>query len=126
MQTAAPDFSGGQFVVADVNSGKFAEVVGPVNGTQADQYRDVNHPDQYWTLAQNGAYWTITNVFTGKLLDSAGATASGSGIVENASSGSATQQWTPTHADSFHTRMVRSSPPLARILPSGLNATDRT
>ncbi|MEW2401801.1 RICIN domain-containing protein [Streptomyces sp. NPDC046862] len=93
LQTAPPDFTAGQYVMANVNSGKYAEVVGSVSGTQADQYRDVNHPDQYWTFTQVGSYYTITNVSTGNYLDSAGNGTSGSAVVERPSSGSTTQQW---------------------------------
>jgi hypothetical protein len=93
VQTAPPDFTSGQFVLTNVNSGAYAEVAGGGNGTQADQYRDVNHPDQYWTFTQNGSYWTITNVNSGDVLDSAGATGSGSAVVENPASGAASQQW---------------------------------
>jgi hypothetical protein len=93
LQTAPPDFTTGQYVMANVNSGKYAEVVGNVSGTQADQYRDVNHPDQYWTFTQVGSYYTITNVSTGNYLDSAGNTTSGSAVVEKPSSGSTSQQW---------------------------------
>lgn len=93
VQTVAPDFTSGQFVMTNVNSGAYAEVVGSTSGTQADQYRNVNHPDQYWTFTKTGSYCTIKNVFTGDVLDSAGATASGSAVVENPTSGTATQQW---------------------------------
>ncbi|MEU5598844.1 RICIN domain-containing protein [Streptomyces sp. NPDC020298] len=93
LQTAAPDFTTGQYAMANVNSGNYAEVVGSVSGTQADQYRNVNHPDQYWTFDKVGSYYTITNVSTGNYLDSAGNTTSGSPIVEKPSSGSTTQQW---------------------------------
>lgn len=93
VQSGPPAFTSGQFVMANVNSGKYAEVAGGGSGTQADQYRDVNHPDQYWTFTQNGAYYTITNVFTNDVLDSAGATASGSAVVEEPSSAAVSQQW---------------------------------
>ncbi|WP_405718611.1 RICIN domain-containing protein [Streptomyces sp. NBC_01537] len=93
VQTAAPDFTSGQFVMANVNSGNYAEVVGTGNGTQADQYRNVNHPDQYWTFTQVGSYYTITNTYSGDLLDSAGATTSGSAVVQNPASGATSQQW---------------------------------
>lgn len=93
VQTAPPAFTSGQFVMVNVNSGKYAEVPGTSSGTQADQYRDVNHPDQYWTFTQSGSYYTITNAFSGYLLDTAGATASGSAVVEKPSSGAASQQW---------------------------------
>jgi hypothetical protein len=93
VQTAAPDFTSGQFVMANGNSGNYAEVVGTGSGTQADQYRGVNHPDQYWTFTRNGSYWTITNVDSGLVLDSAGNTTSGSAIVQNPASGATSQQW---------------------------------
>lgn len=92
-QSAPPAFTSGQFVLANLNSGKYAEVAGGGSGTKADQYRDVNHPDQYWTFTQSGSYYTITNVFTNDVLDSAGATASGSAVVEEPSSAAASQQW---------------------------------
>ncbi|MEH0525644.1 RICIN domain-containing protein [Streptomyces stelliscabiei] len=93
IQTAAPDFTSGQFVMANVNSGKYAEVVGSGDGTQADQYRNVNHPDQYWTFTQTGSYYTITNAASGDLLDSAGGTSSGSAVVQKPASGGTSQQW---------------------------------
>ncbi|MGW0584731.1 RICIN domain-containing protein, partial [Streptomyces sp. NPDC002920] len=96
IQTAAPDFTSGQFVMANVSSGKYAEVIGSGDGTQADQYRDVNHPDQYWTFTRTGSYYTITNTFSGDLLDSAGATASGSAVVQKPASGGTSQQWSLT------------------------------
>lgn len=93
VQTAAPDYTSGQFVMANVNSGKYAETVGSGDGTQADQYRNVNHPDQYWTFTQTGSYYTITNASSGDLLDSAGATTSGSAVVQKPASGGTSQQW---------------------------------
>ncbi|MGW2523798.1 RICIN domain-containing protein [Streptomyces sp. NPDC001617] len=93
VQTAAPDFTSGQFVMTNVNSGKYAETVGSGDGTQADQYRDVNHPDQYWTFTQTGSYYTVTNASSGALLDSAGATTSGSAVVQKPASGATSQQW---------------------------------
>ncbi|HEY1157732.1 MAG TPA: RICIN domain-containing protein, partial [Arthrobacter sp.] len=93
LQTAAPDFTSGQYVMANVNSGHYAEAVGTSSNTQADQYRNVNHPDQYWTFAQSGSYWTITNVNSGDVLDSAQNTASGSAVVQNPASGATSQQW---------------------------------
>jgi hypothetical protein len=92
-QSASPDFTAGQFVIANANSGKFAEIAGGGDGKQADQYRDVNHPDQYWTFTRSGSYYTITNVATGEVLDCAGATASGSPVVQEPSSAAAGQQW---------------------------------
>jgi hypothetical protein len=93
VQTAAPDFTSGQFAMTNVNSGAYAEVVGSGNGTQADQYRNVNHQDQYWRFTQVGAYYTITNTYSGDLLDSAAATTSGSAIVQKSASGATSQQW---------------------------------
>ena len=93
VQTAAPTFTSGQFVMTNANSGNYAEVVGTTSGTQADQYRDVNHPDQYWTFTQSGSYYTITNAFTGDVLDAASGTTSGSAVVENPASGATSQQW---------------------------------
>jgi hypothetical protein len=93
VQTGAPDFTAGQFVLANVNSGKYAEIIGGGSGTQADQYRNVNHPDQYWTFTPSGSYYTITNAATANLLDSAGAISSGSAVVEKPASGAPSQQW---------------------------------
>ncbi|MGA6222047.1 RICIN domain-containing protein [Streptomyces umbrinus] len=113
VQTAAPDLTGGQFVMANVNSGKYAEVIGSGDGTQADQYRDVNHPDQYWTFTRTGSYYTITNTFSGDLLDSAGATASGSAVVQKPASGGTSQQWSLTDAGDGKYQVVNRASGLA-------------
>ncbi|WP_042394348.1 RICIN domain-containing protein [Streptacidiphilus carbonis] len=112
-QTTAPDLSTGQFVIANENSGKYAEVAGAGNGTQADQYRDVNHPDQYWTFTQVGSYWTITDVSSGDLLDSNGAATSGSAVVQKPASGATTQQWTLTDTGAGHYQVVNRASGLA-------------
>jgi hypothetical protein len=113
VQTAAPDFTSGQFVMANVNSGKYAETVGSGDGTQADQYRDVNHPDQYWTFTQTGSYYTITNASSGDLLDSAGATAGGSAVVQKPASGGTSQQWSLTDTGAGKYQVVNRASGLA-------------
>jgi hypothetical protein len=113
VQTAPPAFTTGQFVLANGNSGNYAEVVGSTAGTQADQYRDVNHPDQYWTFTQSGSYYTITNVFTGDVLDSAGATASGSAVVEKPASGATSQQWSLVNTSGDNYQVVNRASGLA-------------
>jgi hypothetical protein len=104
--TAPPTYTSGQFVITNVNSGANAEVVGSAGGTQADQYRDVNNADQYWTFTAAGSYYTITNSATGDVLDSAGATASGSAVVEKPASGATTQQWSLVNTGSGRYEVV--------------------
>ncbi|GAA1962894.1 RICIN domain-containing protein [Kitasatospora viridis] len=113
LQTAAPDFTTGQFVLTNVNSGKYAEVAGGGKGTQADQYRNVNHPDQYWTFTRAGSYWTITNAYSGDDLDSAGATGSGSAVVEQPASGATSQQWSLTDTGNGDYQVVNRASGLA-------------
>ena len=43
------------------------------NGTLLDQWKSNGGNNQHWVVAENGPYWTFTNVASGKLLDLPGA-----------------------------------------------------
>jgi hypothetical protein len=112
-QSAPPDFTSGQFVMTNLNSGKYAEIIGGGNGTQADQYRDVNNIDQFWTFTSNGSYYTITNGASGYVLDSAGATNSGTPVVEKPGTGTTSQQWSLQDTGQGRYRIVNRASGLA-------------